>query len=183
MVGGVILYARVVFGRWTAWSFASPVAAYNGLFLMGFLNFCLATGLALVIAAGWTAQRRDRPKLAIAGAAAGLVVVWFCHIGGALLCVMLIIAREVTSFTGQRSPFSPRVKYGGVYLQWPWSASPLSSSISPPIFPQQRPRLVGPGIRSCRAHTCPPRRTILWLTRSSRLSWSQYLSCRLWRAG
>ena len=103
MVGGVIVYARVVFGRWTAWSFASPVAAYGGLFLMGFLNFCLATGLALVIAAGWTAQRRDRPKLAIAGAAAGIVVVWFCHIAGALLCVMLIIAREVTSFTGQRS--------------------------------------------------------------------------------
>ena len=103
IVGGVILYARVVFGRWTAWSFASPVVAYNGLFLMGFLNFCLATGLALVIAAGWTAQRRDRPKLAIAGAAAGIVVVWFCHIAGALLCVMLIIAREVTSFTGQRS--------------------------------------------------------------------------------
>ena len=113
MVGGVIIYARVAFARWTAWSFASPVAAYGGLFLMGFINFCLATGLALMVAAAWTAQRQVRPKLAIASAATGVTVVWFCHIAGALLCMMLIIAREVTSFTEQRPAISnPREVWG-----------------------------------------------------------------------
>ena len=113
MVGGVIVYARVAFARWTAWSFASPVAAHGGLFLMGFINFCLATGLALMVAAAWTAQRQVRPKLAIASAATGVTVVWFCHIAGALLCMMLIIAREVTSFTEQRPVISdPREVWG-----------------------------------------------------------------------
>jgi len=102
MIGGVILYARAVFGRWTAWSLASPIAAYNGLFLMGFLNFCLATGLALGVAAWWTAQRQVRPNLAVVGAAVGLVVIWFCHLGGALFCVMLIAARELAWVVEER---------------------------------------------------------------------------------
>src|SRR5262249_37818577 len=41
VVCGTVIYARTVFGRWTSWSLVSSVAAYNGSFLLGFVNFNL----------------------------------------------------------------------------------------------------------------------------------------------
>jgi hypothetical protein len=104
MVGGVILYARVAFGRWTAWSLASVVAAYNGMFLMGLLNMSLGYGLALALAALWNAMRQVRPLAAIGVTALGLCVVWFCHITGVILALVLIASSELVWAVKRRPP-------------------------------------------------------------------------------
>src|SRR5262245_61580751 len=36
---GVIVYARAAFGAWSDWSLASALAAYNAIFILGFMNF------------------------------------------------------------------------------------------------------------------------------------------------
>lgn len=104
VIVGIVLFARAAFGVWTIWSIiGAPVAAYSGLFLMGFLNFCLASGLALGVAALWMSQREIRPQVAIAGTAGGLTMIWFCHFAGVIFGTLLIMAYEAWRIAEQRS--------------------------------------------------------------------------------
>ena len=63
---GTFLYARVAFGRIGWWQFGVGLVAYHGLILMGFLNFDLGIGCALICASGWIAFREKYPWLVIA---------------------------------------------------------------------------------------------------------------------
>ncbi|HEY0329017.1 MAG TPA: hypothetical protein VGC77_07930 [Rhodopseudomonas sp.] len=92
---GAIIYSRVVFGRFTLWSLASGLIAYNGVFFLGFMNFLLSLGLALAGAAGWIALRRRGGWLlnAVLGAAS-VSVTFFCHLFGVMLFALLIGSNE-----------------------------------------------------------------------------------------
>lgn len=79
---GAVAYHRALTGRLSYWPFGAALFAYNVAFLKGFLNFTAAVGLALLLAAIWTAWRERRPAVTIAVAAAGAVVLFFCHLGG-----------------------------------------------------------------------------------------------------
>jgi len=61
---GAVLYSRVVFARRSYWSVAVCLVACNGLFLLGFMNFQIAIGLALVCAAAWLRWRETQPVVA-----------------------------------------------------------------------------------------------------------------------
>jgi len=95
-VVGVIVYNRVVFGRYSYWSLASGLTAYNGAFFLGFMNFLLSIGLALIGGAAWIALSRRKwilSKVAIGAFAATLL--FFCHIFGVLLFALLIGGDEL----------------------------------------------------------------------------------------
>ncbi len=69
--------------------------AYNGSLLRGFLNFVIAIGLALLLAAAWVAWRDQRPARAISLGAFGAVALFFCHLTGLLFFAVLIGGHEL----------------------------------------------------------------------------------------
>jgi len=92
---GATLYARAAFGRWTWGSLGAGVIAYNGIFILGFMNFLLGLGVALAGASAWRVLRRRGRGVAAAlsGAAIG-VCAFFCHLLGYGFFAILIGAQE-----------------------------------------------------------------------------------------
>ncbi len=78
----------------TYWSLASGLAAYNGLFFLGFLNFLLGIGIALAGAGFWIAARRRGLALACLAGAIASTLAFFCHLTSALLLAILLSAYE-----------------------------------------------------------------------------------------
>ncbi|WP_456776903.1 hypothetical protein [Bradyrhizobium sp. USDA 4369] len=92
---GVVAYHRAVFGRFSLWPLAAAVIAYNGIFLLGFMNFQLSLGLALLGAAGWVVLRRRANVLVLAGfGALAATATFLCHILGLVFFAVLVGAAE-----------------------------------------------------------------------------------------
>ena len=87
---GTVAYSRAQFGHFDFWPFGSFAVAYNGLFILGFVNQLIALGLALLVLAAYLALARRNWLLAQLITALCAVPVFFSHIMGlALLLVML----------------------------------------------------------------------------------------------
>lgn len=100
---GIVVYHRVGFGRFAYWPLASGIVAYSGVFLLGFMNFLLALGLAFIAAAAWIAlRRRDALAGAIFVGVASSAVLLFCHIFGVALLALLIGNEELTRLYRRR---------------------------------------------------------------------------------
>ena len=93
----IIVYSRVAFGRRSYWPLAAALMAYNALFLMGFMNFLIGQGFALLAAAAWAAHRDRHPVLTVAGTALAATGVFFCHIFGLVFLAILVGSRELTT--------------------------------------------------------------------------------------
>lgn len=94
-LAGVVAYHRAVFGRLSLWPLAAGIIAYNGVFLLGFMNFQLSLGVALGGAAGWvTLRRHDRWLVAIAWGAIAAAAAFLCHIFGLVFFAILVGAGE-----------------------------------------------------------------------------------------
>lgn len=92
---GVIAYHRAAFGRYSFWPLASGLVAYNGAFLLGFMNFLLSLGFALIGSAIWIVLRRRKMLLVpIAVGAVAAAVIFFSHIFGVVLFALLITSNE-----------------------------------------------------------------------------------------
>lgn len=91
---GVIAYHRAAFGRFSLWPLASGVIAFNGIFQLGFMNFLLSMGLALIGSALWLALRRHGWWAAVAGASS-VSVIFFAHLFGVILFALLIGGEEI----------------------------------------------------------------------------------------
>jgi hypothetical protein len=103
-VAGVIIYSRVTFGRFSYWPLASGTIAYNAVFFLGFMNFLLSLGLALVAAAAYAAlRRRGQPMIATGIGAVAACVVFFAHIFGLTLFALLVATRECARLWRARS--------------------------------------------------------------------------------
>jgi hypothetical protein len=102
-VVGVVIYHRVVFGRNSWWPLASGLTAYNGAFFLGFMNFLLSLGLALVGGAVWIALSRHKWVLGkVAFGAFATALIFSCHIFGALLFALLIGGGEIEQLWERR---------------------------------------------------------------------------------
>jgi hypothetical protein len=88
-------------GRW--WSLGAGLLAYNGCLLYGFLNFLIAIGLALLVAAAWLRWREDRPPRAITLAIIGVLVLFACHLMGLVFFGLLIGAAELVTLWQRRN--------------------------------------------------------------------------------
>ncbi len=109
-LAGVVALHRAVFRSRSYWPLGACLIAYNGLFLMGFINFLIGLGAALLVAAAWTALRPPRAGLGFAVLAVGAVVVFFCHIvalGLLGLVVACTMAEELFRAGRRSSPLLP----------------------------------------------------------------------------
>ncbi len=93
-LAGVLALHRSLFGRRSFWPLASGLVAYNSTFLLGFLNWQISGGLAMLFAAAWLSWRERRPVVTIAAASAASVVLFFCHPMGLLFFLVLIGSAE-----------------------------------------------------------------------------------------
>jgi hypothetical protein len=91
---GAIALSRAYFRRRSLWQIATGYAAFNALFLMGFMNFELAIGIAMWGAAAWIRYREQNPAAAIVSAAILAPVVFFFHLFGLCFYALLIGSYE-----------------------------------------------------------------------------------------
>lgn len=92
---GCIIYHRALFGRRSLWPLGAGLVAYNASFFLGFVNFQLTLGLALIAAAGWHAWSRRRPLVTTLAGAVCAVGLFFCHLFGLGFFVGLVGAGEL----------------------------------------------------------------------------------------
>ena len=91
---GAAALSRATFGDRSAWSLGAALVTCNALFLLGFLNFGLSTGLAMLAAAGWYRWREARPRATVLLALLAAGLLFFCHLAGCVFFLILIAACE-----------------------------------------------------------------------------------------
>ena len=125
-LAGATLYARAAFGRWTWWSLGVGVVAFNGMFLLGLMNFQLGLGVALAGAGAWRMLRGQGRNAfaAIAGAAIGLCA-FFCHLLGFGFFALLIVAEEADALLRLRR------EVGLAWRHLLATAAPLAVALAP----------------------------------------------------
>ncbi|WP_270935289.1 hypothetical protein [Falsiroseomonas oryzae] len=102
---GTVAYHRAVFGVRSWWPLGSALVAYNGLFLLGFINFQAGMGVALLAAAGWIALRGSRPLAATLLLAVAGVAAFFCHLAAVAFLFGLVATHEAgVAWAGRRDP-------------------------------------------------------------------------------
>jgi len=96
-LAGVLALHRALFKRRSFWPLASGLVAYNSGFLLGFLNWEISSGLAMLFAAAWLTWRERRPVTTIVVAAAASVILFFCHLMGLVFFLVLIGSAEMNA--------------------------------------------------------------------------------------
>jgi hypothetical protein len=102
-LAGVLALHRSLFGRYSLWPLASGLVAYNSTFLLGFLNWQISSGLAMLFAAAWLTWRERRPVATIAVASAASMVLFFCHAMGVAFFLVLIGSAEAYAMRQHRA--------------------------------------------------------------------------------
>jgi hypothetical protein len=104
---------------------AAVLFAYNDNFIWGFFNYYLSAGLALVFFAVWLSSGKWARWLRAAIFAVVLLAIYFCHVFGAALLLLLIGCYELQEFVRRRD-FSLRST-----LLWIW---PLAAMAAPSLI-------------------------------------------------
>jgi len=102
-LAGVIALHRALFARRAFWPLASGLVAYNAGFLLGFLNWEIGSGVAMLFAAAWLTWRETRPIATVAAASAASVILFFCHLMGLICFVLLISSAEIHAMRTRRA--------------------------------------------------------------------------------
>jgi hypothetical protein len=91
---GVVALSRATFGARSAWALGAALVTCNALFLLGFLNFGLSNGLAMLAGAGWFRWRESRPVATVVLSVLAACALFFCHLAGVLFFLVLVAACE-----------------------------------------------------------------------------------------
>jgi hypothetical protein len=94
-LAGVLALHRALFDRRSYWPLASGLVAYNSGFLLGFMNWGVGSGLAMLFAAAWLTWRDVRPATTVVVAAAASIILFFCHLMGLMFFLLLIGSAEM----------------------------------------------------------------------------------------
>lgn len=116
---GVILYHRAAFGRRSYWPLGAGLFAFNGIFLLGFIDYLISVGLAFAAAAFWIRFADRRPVPAVAGGMVAAVALFFCHLMGLMLFALLAGAHELPALwrlRGDPAAFWRRAAVRGLML-------------------------------------------------------------------
>lgn len=81
-------------GRW--WSLGSALCAWAGCLLVGYVNFVLSLGLAMLLGAAWLRWREARATAVITLAVVAAPVLFFCHLMGLLFFGAVAGAAELS---------------------------------------------------------------------------------------
>lgn len=134
-VAGAAVYAATVHGRRSWWALGSALAGHNIAFMMGFLNFDVALGLAMLLAAGWIRLRRRYHGWTAAFGMAAATILFFCHLMGLFFFFVLVGSFEAWIIwlsmrqTGWRTAPSRRV----LAATWPLAATSLPAAVLYPF--------------------------------------------------
>jgi hypothetical protein len=101
-MAGVFCYAKACFGRVSWWQLGVGLVTYHDLIIMGFINFDLSIGLALLFAAHWIARRDAHPVQAIGVAIVAAAALFFVHIFGMVFYLILIGSCELSRIYAAR---------------------------------------------------------------------------------
>src|SRR5262249_41099229 len=101
VIGTVALH-RALHQHWSLWPLGSCLIAYNVAFFLGFMNFLIGLGVALLIAAAWTRLRPKRPLFAFAVLSLGATVVFFCHVVPLFFLGLMVVSTKAEFFLAQR---------------------------------------------------------------------------------
>jgi len=102
-LAGVLALHYAFFQRLSFWPLASGLCAYNSTFLLGFLNWQIGSGLAMLFAAGWLTWRDRKPVATVLGAVAASIVLFFCHLMGLVFFLVLISSAEMHIIRDRRT--------------------------------------------------------------------------------
>jgi hypothetical protein len=128
-IGGMICLARAIHGRMNeAGLFALPLA-FAWPFQMGFINFQLAQGLALLALAGWISlgtRGRGRARCALSVPLA--LILWTCHSAGWGLFGLMAFGTEIAARREQGDRLSMALRRAVI------ACLPLAAPLLPMLF-------------------------------------------------
>jgi hypothetical protein len=108
---GTIALSFAYFKRRTFWQLAAGFAAFNTLFLMGFMNFQIALGIAMWAAAAWIMYRESHPVASMAVASLFTPIIFFFHLFGLCFYVLLVGSYELSVFLDRHAQKTLDVSY------------------------------------------------------------------------
>jgi hypothetical protein len=97
---GALAFSRAAFKERSAWPLAAGLVAYNSLFLIGFMNFLIGVGLALLAAAAWIAWRDRYPVRLVLALIPVTVLLFFVHMFGLMFFALLVGSHELATLLG-----------------------------------------------------------------------------------
>lgn len=102
LVTGPMAIHRALWGRFSPWPLLAFPLVYNGIFLVGLVNYLLGTGIALWGVAGWIALRERAPWQRVVLSTAVVLTLFLCHLFAVGLYGMTLLAFEAWRL--RRSP-------------------------------------------------------------------------------
>ena len=99
---GMMLLGRSLFGRWSAAPLFGLPFLYNGMLLIGCLNYLLGVGLALCALAAWVALETKSLWIKLGLAGAMVIPLFFCHLYSVGLFGVGLLAFELLKQSNAR---------------------------------------------------------------------------------
>jgi hypothetical protein len=135
-VAGAATYAATIHERRTWWALGSSLAGHNIAFMMGFLNFEVALGLSMLLAASWIRlRRRYHGWTAVFGMAAAAIL-FFCHLMGLFFFLVLVGSFEAWIIWVSMCQSSEWMKVPPrrmLAAAWPLAATSLPAAVLYPL--------------------------------------------------
>jgi hypothetical protein len=97
---------KALYGRIGAAPLVAGFFAYNANFMWGFFNYCFGTGLSFLVLAAWISTDGKRGPARLAGFAAAITAVYFCHLFAVATLVLMIGCYELEKLWEER-PLTP----------------------------------------------------------------------------
>ena len=108
---GMMLLGRSLFGRWSAAPLFGLPFLYNGMLLIGCLNYLLGVGLALCALAAWVALETKSLWIKLGLAGAMVIPLFFCHLYSVgLFCVGLLAFELLKQSNARRWTWARRAR-------------------------------------------------------------------------
>jgi hypothetical protein len=107
---GAIAYNWAIFRERRYWPMVGGLMAYNIIFVLGFINYLMAIGAALFLAAAWIRLRSRSCVVRASIGALFTVVLFFIHIFGVVFFAVLIGVAEIDALFLR--PIQERTRHG-----------------------------------------------------------------------
>ena len=110
IVSGTLALNRALFGRWSVLPLIVIPLLYNGVLLVGVMNYVFGIGLALWALAGWVMIRERAFSLRLALSTLFVVGLFFCHLFAVGIYALGLLAFELQRlWEKRREPLWPRL--------------------------------------------------------------------------
>jgi hypothetical protein len=110
IISGAMALHRVLFDRWSALPLVAIPLLYNGVMLVGVMNYLFGIGLALWALAAWIWLRDRSWPWRLSTSTLFVVTLFFCHLFAAGLYGLGLLAFELQRLWQRRSePWQPRL--------------------------------------------------------------------------